>query len=153
MGAIRNSNFYEVALVGPDCPNTVPPVYACGYTDQIDCIDADGTVPVPTGPGLGVVYDRDFIVLGVEPHEVRAAAHQEVRLRLQASDVFAHQALIAFSRSATERNTPRLRARSVSSAKKRSTWLIHHADAGVKCTCQRGRLANQFRINFVLCVP
>jgi hypothetical protein len=63
------------------------------------------------------------------------------------------QALIAFSRSATELNTPRLRARSVNSAKKRSTWLIHDADVGVKCTCQRGRLANQWRINFVLCVP
>jgi L-alanine-DL-glutamate epimerase-like enolase superfamily enzyme len=61
MGAIRNSNFYEVALVGPDCPNTVPPVYACGYTDQIDCIDENGTVPIPTGPGLGVTYDWDFI--------------------------------------------------------------------------------------------
>ncbi|MDR3531565.1 MAG: enolase C-terminal domain-like protein [Rhodopila sp.] len=61
MGAIRNSNFYELALVGPDCPNTVPPVYACGYSDQIDCIDKDGTVPVPTGPGLGVTYDWDFI--------------------------------------------------------------------------------------------
>ena len=61
MGAIRNSNFYEVALVGPDCPNTVPPVYTCGYTDQIDCIDGDGTVPVPTGPGLGVSYDWEFI--------------------------------------------------------------------------------------------
>jgi hypothetical protein len=30
-----------------------------------------------------------------------------------------------------------LSARSVSSAKKRSTWLIHDADVGVKCTCQR----------------
>ena len=61
MGAIRNLNYYEVALVGPDCPNIVPPVYTCGYTDQIDCIDADGTVGVPTGPGLGVSYDWDFI--------------------------------------------------------------------------------------------
>jgi len=26
-------------------------VYACGYSDQLDCVDADGTVPVPTGPG------------------------------------------------------------------------------------------------------
>ena len=62
-------------------------------------------------------------------------------------------ALMAFSRSATERNTPRLRARSVSSAKKRSTWLIHEVDVGVKCTCQRGRLANQLRMSLVLCVP
>jgi L-alanine-DL-glutamate epimerase-like enolase superfamily enzyme len=61
MAALRNSNFYEVALVGPDCPNAIPPVYACGYTDQLDCIDAHGTVGVPTGPGLGVTYDWDFI--------------------------------------------------------------------------------------------
>jgi L-alanine-DL-glutamate epimerase-like enolase superfamily enzyme len=61
MSAMRNSNFYEVALLGPNCPNAVPPVYACGYSDQIDCVGEDGCVPVPTGPGLGVVYDWDFI--------------------------------------------------------------------------------------------
>ena len=27
MSAMRNSNFYEVALVGPDCPNAIAPVY------------------------------------------------------------------------------------------------------------------------------
>lgn len=61
MSAMRNSNFYEVALVGPDTPNAVPPVYACGYSDQLDCVGADGCVPVPAGPGLGVVYDWGFI--------------------------------------------------------------------------------------------
>ncbi|MBH67833.1 MAG: mandelate racemase [Rhodospirillaceae bacterium] len=61
MSAMRNSNYYEVALVGPDCPNAVPPVYACGYSDQLDCVDADGCVSVPEGPGLGVIYDWDFI--------------------------------------------------------------------------------------------
>jgi L-alanine-DL-glutamate epimerase-like enolase superfamily enzyme len=61
MAMSRNSNFYEVALVGPDCPNAVAPVYRCGYSDQLDCIDADGTVPVPDGVGLGVDYDWDFI--------------------------------------------------------------------------------------------
>jgi hypothetical protein len=35
---------------------------------------------------------------------------------------------------------------SVRLAKKRSTWLIQEADVGVKCTFQRGRLANQLRI-------
>ena len=69
MSALRNSNYYEVALLGPDCPNAVPPVYTCGYTDQIDCVDSDGTVPVPTGPGLGVSYDWDFI------HRNRLAHH------------------------------------------------------------------------------
>jgi L-alanine-DL-glutamate epimerase-like enolase superfamily enzyme len=62
MGAMRNSNFYEVALVGPDCPNAVPPVYACGYSDLLECVDADGCVAVPDGPGLGVIYDWDFII-------------------------------------------------------------------------------------------
>lgn len=61
MAAMRNTNFYEIALVGPDCPNAVPPVYACGYSDMIDCVGGDGCVPVPDGPGLGVVYDWDFI--------------------------------------------------------------------------------------------
>ncbi len=61
MAALRNSNYYEVALVGPDCPNVIPPVYTCGYSDQLDCIGADGAVGVPQGPGLGVTYDWDFI--------------------------------------------------------------------------------------------
>ena len=61
MSAMRNSNFYELALVGPDCPNMVAPVYTCGYNDQIDCCGEDGCVPVPDGPGLGVTYDWDYI--------------------------------------------------------------------------------------------
>ena len=61
MGAMRNSNFYEVALVGPDCPNAVPPVYACGYSDLLESIEPDGCVLVPDGPGLGVIYDWEFI--------------------------------------------------------------------------------------------
>jgi L-alanine-DL-glutamate epimerase-like enolase superfamily enzyme len=39
----------------------VPPVYKCGYTDQLDCCGTDGCVEVPTGPGLGVIYDWDYI--------------------------------------------------------------------------------------------
>ena len=61
MSAMRNSNYYEVALVGPDCPNSIPPVYTDGYSDELDCIGDDGCVPVPTGPGLGVAYDWDYI--------------------------------------------------------------------------------------------
>ncbi len=57
----RNSNFYEVALVGPDCPNAVPPVYNCGYSDQLGCIDENGMVHLPDGVGLGVAYDWEFI--------------------------------------------------------------------------------------------
>lgn len=61
MAATPNTRFYEMALVGPDMPNAVPPVYADGYSDQPDAVGADGCVPVPDGPGLGVVYDWDFI--------------------------------------------------------------------------------------------
>ena len=61
IAALRNTHFYEVALVGPGMANTVPPIYGDGYSDQLDAIDDDGCVPVPDGPGLGVTYDWDFI--------------------------------------------------------------------------------------------
>jgi len=61
VAAMSNTHFYELALVGPDMPNLIPPVYTCGYSDQHDAIDASGCVPVPKGPGLGVSYDWDFI--------------------------------------------------------------------------------------------
>lgn len=61
IAAIRNTHFYEMALVGPGMPNLVPPVYTCGYSDQPEDLGADGCVPVPDGPGLGVRYDWDFI--------------------------------------------------------------------------------------------
>ena len=61
VAAIRNTHFYELALVGPDMPNLVPPVYTCGYSDAIDAVASEGCVPVPGGPGLGVSYDWEFI--------------------------------------------------------------------------------------------
>jgi len=61
IAAIRNTHFYEMALVGPGMANLVPPVYTCGYADQPEELGADGCVPVPDGPGLGVRYDWDFI--------------------------------------------------------------------------------------------
>ena len=70
MAATPNTHFYELALVGPDMPNVVPPVYTCGYSDQPDAVAADGTVPVPDTPGLGVAYDWDFIVRNREQHLV-----------------------------------------------------------------------------------
>lgn len=61
MAATRNTNFCELVLVGRDCPSAVPPVYSCGYSDQLDGVDKDGCFPVPTAPGLGVTYDWDCI--------------------------------------------------------------------------------------------
>lgn len=61
MAALRNTHFYELALMGPGMPNAVPPVYASDYSDQPETLAADGCMPVPEGPGLGVEYDWGFI--------------------------------------------------------------------------------------------
>ena len=61
IGAIRNTNFYELATVGPKMSNVLPPCYACGYKDELDSIDADGNIHIPDGPGLGVEYDWDWL--------------------------------------------------------------------------------------------
>ncbi|MDL5362886.1 enolase C-terminal domain-like protein [Halalkalicoccus sp. NIPERK01] len=61
IAATRNANYYELALVHPKCQNTQPPVYLGGYSDQLDAVDAEGTVPVPDGPGLGVEYDWEYV--------------------------------------------------------------------------------------------
>jgi len=61
MSAIRNTHLYEMALVGPGMPNVIAPVYTCGYSDQPEDLPANGCVPVPEGPGLGVSYDWEFI--------------------------------------------------------------------------------------------
>ena len=41
--------------------NCVPPVYACDYSDQPEALSADGTVPVPNRPGLGVEPCMDVL--------------------------------------------------------------------------------------------
>jgi L-alanine-DL-glutamate epimerase-like enolase superfamily enzyme len=61
MAAIRNTNFYELSMVGPSRGSFNAPVYACGYSDELDAVGPDGTFPVPDGPGLGVTYDWDRI--------------------------------------------------------------------------------------------
>lgn len=61
MAAIRNTSFYELALVGPKATNPLPPVYADDYGEKLEDIGEDGCFPVPEGPGLGVVYDWDYI--------------------------------------------------------------------------------------------
>lgn len=61
ISATRNTHLYEMALMGPGMPNCIPPVYTCGYSDQPEDLAADGCVPVPDQPGLGVSYDWSFI--------------------------------------------------------------------------------------------
>ena len=62
MAAMQNSNYYEINLLHPRLKNAWHlPVYACDYSDDLDCIDAYGNVPVPDGKGLGVNYDWEQI--------------------------------------------------------------------------------------------
>jgi L-alanine-DL-glutamate epimerase-like enolase superfamily enzyme len=60
LAATRNTNYYEMALVHPECQNTQPPVYEGAYSDLLDTVD-DGTVAVPDDPGLGVTYDWSYV--------------------------------------------------------------------------------------------
>lgn len=60
MAAIRNTNYYELSMVGPNGRGfSCPEFYACDYSDRLEDIGVDGRVPVPEGPGLGVRYDHD----------------------------------------------------------------------------------------------
>jgi L-alanine-DL-glutamate epimerase-like enolase superfamily enzyme len=63
MAAIRNTNYYELALVGPtlDPKSKHYHAYADGYNDDLTSIDSQGCVTVPDGPGLGVTLDWDWI--------------------------------------------------------------------------------------------
>jgi L-alanine-DL-glutamate epimerase-like enolase superfamily enzyme len=61
MASIRNTNFYELSMVGPSRGDFNAPVYTCGYSDKLDDVGSDGCFPVPDGPGLGVLYDWDYI--------------------------------------------------------------------------------------------
>ena len=62
MAASRNSNFYDVNLVHPNCKNPWSlPIYNEQYSDQLDCIDENGNVKVSDQPGLGVKYDWEYI--------------------------------------------------------------------------------------------
>ncbi len=61
VAAIRNTLYYEVAMVHPDCTNPVrDPALDEDYSDAFDALDDAGTVPVPDGPGVGPI-DWEYI--------------------------------------------------------------------------------------------
>jgi hypothetical protein len=72
MAAIRNTNWYELSLVGPSRGCFTPPCYSCGYSDRLEDVGADGCFPVPDGPGLGVTVDWDWITAHRTEHHVFA---------------------------------------------------------------------------------
>jgi len=61
VAAFRNTNFYELALCGPKSGTSKPACYTSDYSDDYESIGKDGQFPVPTGVGLGVTYDWEFI--------------------------------------------------------------------------------------------
>ncbi len=63
ISAIPNTNYYEMGLVHPGFGTLagVGPVYACDYRDDLEAVGPDGCVEPPSGPGLGVTFDWDFI--------------------------------------------------------------------------------------------
>lgn len=65
MSALRNSNFYEMGLIAPSLHRISSGVFA-DYTDDLSDVDAEGTVGVPSGNGLGTPLDREWIAA----HEV-----------------------------------------------------------------------------------
>lgn len=70
MAAIRNTNYYELAMVGPSRGQPLHSIYADGYSDLLDDVGEDGCFPVPSAPGLGVAYDWDFIKSNLVDHIV-----------------------------------------------------------------------------------
>lgn len=61
LAAVKNANYYEVVWVHPVMRDSEPPVYKNVNITGLDCIDADGMVAVPDGPGLGIEFDWDYI--------------------------------------------------------------------------------------------
>jgi len=61
LAAVKNANYYEVVWVHPVMRDSEPPVYKNVAITGLDCIDTEGMVAVPDGPGLGVEFDWDFI--------------------------------------------------------------------------------------------
>src|SRR4051812_1622647 len=63
MAAIRNTNYYELGLVNPKVPGwkSQHQIHADDYSDDLDAVDDNGCVPVPTGPGLGANLNWDFV--------------------------------------------------------------------------------------------
>lgn len=72
IAAIRNTNYYELALVHPKIKGTKPSIYPPEFTDELENVDENGHVVVPQGPGLGVEMDWDYI----KSHQVDRIVHK-----------------------------------------------------------------------------
>ena len=60
MSAVRNTNYYELGLVHPNVRTTKAPIWV-NYSDDLNAVDENGCVFAPTGHGIGVPLDWDWI--------------------------------------------------------------------------------------------
>lgn len=67
MTAIRNTNYYEHALLHPQ---GIDWMVDQGFVDSPEQVDSDGHVAIPDGPGLGVEIDWDFVERRETGHEL-----------------------------------------------------------------------------------
>ncbi len=72
MTSLRNTNYYEMGLLNPKSPGSFSPAYT-DYADGFDAVDEHGCVFAPTGPGLGVQLDWDYILA----HETGRVAYSK----------------------------------------------------------------------------
>jgi L-alanine-DL-glutamate epimerase-like enolase superfamily enzyme len=72
MTSLRNTNYYEMGLVHPKCEGTVSNVAYTNYEDGLHAVDDKGCVYAPTGPGLGVELNWDYICAHQTGHFVIA---------------------------------------------------------------------------------
>ena len=61
MAAIRNTNYYEMGLLHPKAPASHDAELYLDYRDELEGIDANGHVPIPQRPGLGVAINWDWV--------------------------------------------------------------------------------------------
>lgn len=61
LAGVKNANYYENVWVHPVMRHSEPPIHANVTITGLDCIDSDGCVSVPDGPGLGIEYDWGYI--------------------------------------------------------------------------------------------
>jgi L-alanine-DL-glutamate epimerase-like enolase superfamily enzyme len=67
MSAIRNTNYYEHALLHPQ---GIDWMVDQGFVESPEQVDSDGHVAIPDGPGLGVEIDWDFVERRGTGHEL-----------------------------------------------------------------------------------
>lgn len=62
IASIHNTHYYEPSGVHPKLMHTRAPIFTeRRWSDELDCVDANGNMDVPTAPGFGVEFDWDFI--------------------------------------------------------------------------------------------